>query len=184
MAGMSLALPVLLTGCFTTLSLQEEPPLTVRTGEAPEVAFVMYSDDPAITQFASHKLETCLIQRNVFSFVPEAKVQAAVAASGAQPDAAFGMQPAMYASIAGKTDSEYVLHGVLRIVKALKFTGWRQDVYSMFYLHNAKGDYVDGWRSDTIGTFADPQSELDPYAMVTSVINHTCAKIAGANTFQ
>ena len=177
LAGMTLALPVLVTGCFTALTLQEEPPLVVRPGKAPTVALVMSSDDMAIATIAHNKLQTCLSQRNIFSFVPETKVQSALAATGANPDGAFGMQPQVYAAIASQADSQYVLHGVLRIVKSLKLTGWRQDVYSMFYLYNRSGAFVDEWRSDTIGTFVDPESELDPYAMVGSVINHTCAKI-------
>ena len=43
----------LLSGCFVTATLQKEPPMIVRKGNAPKLAFVVYSknDDVGVTIF-------------------------------------------------------------------------------------------------------------------------------------
>lgn len=168
----------ILTGCLTTMTLQGEPPLAVRPGKAPVAAFVMHEYDPGVGVHAQKKLAACLQQRNVFDFVPQPKVDSALSAGGYDIARISGLSAGEYMKIAKATGAEYVIFGNLRVVKALKLNGWRHDIYSLFYLADGKtGEVLDSWRSDTIGAFADPASELDPKKMAESVANHTCAKI-------
>lgn len=170
-----------LTGCFTTLAPQGEPPLTVRPGKAPLATFIMHEYDPGVGMYARDLLKDCLQTRNVFEFVPQRKVDETIAAGGYDIDRVYGLSGDEYRKIAAATGADYVIFGNLRVVKALKLHGWRHDIYTLFYLANGRsGKTVDSWRSDSIVTFVDPAAELDPKRMTEPVVNHTCAKMMEA----
>ncbi|MGD9638564.1 MAG: hypothetical protein AB7U85_05855 [Alphaproteobacteria bacterium] len=174
----NLLLALLLSGCFVTATLQKEPPMVVRDGKAPKAAFITYSDDKDVASFAQEKLKTCLETRNVFKFVDSKKVAAAIKKAGIDTNKIYGLSNDDYKKLAESLKVDYVFFGNLGVVKALKLTGWRKDIYSLFYLYdNQKGDKVNSWRSDTTMTTTDAASELDALKMSESVINHTCAKI-------
>ena len=174
----TLALLLILTGCFVTATLQGEPPMVVREGSAPKIALVVHSEDVDVAKATKEKLTACLEKRNVFKFVDYKKVDTKVKSLNLNTDKVYGLKDTEYLSLAQDLQVDYVLFANLAVVKAIKFTGWRKDIYSMFYLHSGKtGKKVNTWRSDTTMTTTDPNSELDAVKMATSVINHTCAKI-------
>ena len=172
-------LVALLSGCFVTAGVQKEPPMVVRHGAAPSLAIVIFSKQAGFAATTQNSLGKCLEQRNVFTLIDSKKVEQAVDNEKINLDRVYGLDDAEYKKIAADVGAEYVLFGNLAEVKSLKFTGWRKDIYSLFYLHNGKdGKKVDSWRSDTTLTFADAKTELERDKMLSSVISHTCAKIA------
>lgn len=172
-------LVAILSGCFVTATVQKEPPMIVRSGAAPSLAIVIFSKQPGFVSTTQKSLGKCLSDRNVFTLISKEKVDQSLKEGGFNLDRVYGLDDAEYRKIAADVGADYVLFGNLAVVKALKLTGWRQDIYSMFYLHNGQnGKKVDTWRSDTTFTFADANTELDPDKMLASVVNHTCAKIA------
>lgn len=73
---LALAAMALLSGCFATATPKAAPPMIKRAGKAPTAAMLpiinSYNQDTA--NFVTAYLQECLEKRNVFKFVPKAKV--------------------------------------------------------------------------------------------------------------
>ncbi len=168
-----------ITGCVATSTTQKTPVMTKREGVAPTVALLPFTHykEPEITKFVTKNIAACLVEHNVFTFVAEEKVAAAVKESGADVNAMFGPSASELKKVAELLGADYTLWGSVGIRKSLKFTGWRKDVDIYAKLYDATGKKVDTWRSMTDFTWAKGEVELDAEQMAQSAANHTCAKI-------
>lgn len=156
---------------------QAQAPAPASTG--PTLAMVVFSKEPGFISTTRSKLGLCLEDRKIFTLADPGSVDKALANGKYDLDRVYGLDEAEYRAIAAAVGAKYVLFGNLALVKALKFTGWRKDIYSMFYLHKGDtGAKVDSWRSDTILDFTDAATELDADRMLTMVVDRACGKIA------
>lgn len=174
-----LVVPFLFASCFATSTIQGPAPMTKHTGVAPKAAMlpIINTNDKAVADDVSQNLVNCLKERNVFTFVPQKKVDKAVKKSGFDLDKVFGLSNAEYKTLANMLGVDYVIYGIVTIKKALTFTGWRKDVDVYIRVHDSAGKKVDTWRSMTDFTWAKNSTALDAEQMAESAANHTCTKM-------
>lgn len=174
-----LVVPFLFNSCFATSKTQGPPPMTKHAGVAPKTAMlpIINTNDKAVADYVSQNLVNCLKERNVFTFVPQKKVDQAVKKSGFDLDKILGLSNAEYKALANMLGVDYVIYGVVTIKKDLTFTGWRKDVDVYIRVHDSVGKKVDTWRSMTDFTWAKNSTALDAEQMAESAANHTCAKM-------
>lgn len=174
-----LPLCAMLAGCYVSTRLEPAPAMVKRAGKAPTLALVTWSGEKSedLAGYSRKKLGTCLADRNIFKLASSSAVNKAVKASGADLGSLMGPSRDEFKQIAKDTGADYVLFGAISVLRHLKLTGFRKDIQSGFYLHDAAGKRVDFWRSDTSMSAASADEELTLRAMADGALNHTCAKI-------
>ncbi len=178
--GFALAVLLILSGCFATMTEQSLPPATKHTGKAPTVAMlpIKNTNDADVSSYVTDYLQNCLQERNVFRFVSKDKVDQAVSQSGFDMTKTFGLSDSEYKALALKLGVDYVIHGIISVRKSIKFTGWRKDIDVYIKLNDGStGAKTDSWRSVTDFTWTDAKTDTDARKMGESAANHICSKM-------
>lgn len=179
-SSFALAVLLILSGCFATMTEQSPPPATKHMGKTPTAAMlpIKNTNDADVSRYVTDSLQNCLQERNVYRFVSKDKVDQAVSQSGFDMTKTFGLRDSEYKALALKLGVDYVIHGIISVKKSIKFTGWRKDIDVYIKLHDGStGAKTDSWRSVTDFTWTDAKTETDARKMGESAANHICSKM-------